>query len=203
VVSVTVTELCLTIAPGTTLTSTVTTTLATYQQPIYNTQIASMPCYVCALSSQSIAYTAFITATSTYCPACSAPPAPATIYPCANCVGTTLTAVCPQATTPAFSNVAVYTSYSAMSEKPACTTCQYTPTVTPSTVYTTPAIKSPFCSSCGVTTSTYAGVQYTPTPSSTGPVQFTGAATKGTPSSIMARFAVLGAGLLGAAALVL
>ncbi|EPE32464.1 hypothetical protein GLAREA_07597 [Glarea lozoyensis ATCC 20868] len=201
VVSVTVTELCSTIAPGSTVTSTITSALATYQKPIYNTYIATAPCYVCALSSQSIAYTAFITATSTYCPACATPPAPATIYPCANCPGTTLTAVCPWATTPAFSQAAVYTSYSAMSEMPACTTCQYTPTVTPSIVYTTPAAKSPFCSSCAATTSTYAGVQYTPTPS--GPVQFTGAASKSTPGSMMALIAVFGAGALGAVALVL
>lgn len=69
------------------------------------------------------------------------------------------------------------------------------------TAAVTPA-KSPFCSSCAVSTvatSTHGSVSATPT----GPVQFTGAAGKTTPGSFMAIFAVVGAGAMGAVALVL
>ncbi|CAG8983527.1 hypothetical protein HYALB_00004328 [Hymenoscyphus albidus] len=173
VVSIYLTELCSTVAPGTTLTSTITSAISTYQKPIYNTQIASMPCYVCALSSQKISYTSFFTATSTYCPACSSPPKPATIYPCASCPGTTLTATCPWATTPVFTQNAV-----------------------------------PYTTSCAlstVATSTFGGNFGTvgAMPTATGAVQFTGAAGKAAPGSFMAVFALVGAGALGALALVL
>ncbi|CAG8956803.1 hypothetical protein HYFRA_00011192 [Hymenoscyphus fraxineus] len=210
VVSIYVTELCSTIAPGTTLTSTITSAISTYQKPIYNTQIASMPCYVCALSSQKISYTSFFTATSTYCPACSSPPKPATIYPCASCPGTTLTATCPWATTPVFTQNAVpYTTYSPMIEKPATITYGNggnAATVTVATTY--PAAQSPFCSSCAlstVATSTFGGNFGTvgASPTATGTVQFTGDAGKTAPGGFMAVFALVGAGALGALAVVL
>jgi cysteine-rich repeat protein len=196
VVSVTVTELCSTIAPGTTVTSTITSACSTYQKPIYNTQISSMPCYVCALSSQNICSTSgFITATSTYCPNCPKP-IPATVYPCATCLGTTLTATCPWATTPAFTNYAVYTSYAPMTEtvKAACPTCTAVPTT-----YAAPA-KSPFCSSCSsFATATTAGAVLTPTSTA---VQFTGAAAPAA-NGVMGMIAAAGAGLVGVIAAVL
>lgn len=69
------------------------------------------------------------------------------------------------------------------------------------TAAVTPA-KSPFCSSCAassVATSTYGSVSAKPT----GPVQFTGAAGSTTPGGLLAVFAVVGAGVMGALALVL
>ncbi|KAG9233603.1 putative Pappalysin-2 [Amylocarpus encephaloides] len=62
---------------------------------------------------------------------------------------------------------------------------------------------SPFCSSCAVSsiaTSTYSGVEVSPTG---GPVQFTGAAARVAPGNMMAVLAAIGAGAVGAAALVL
>ncbi|TVY82244.1 hypothetical protein LSUE1_G002104 [Lachnellula suecica] len=117
IVSVTVVESCSTVAPGSTVTYTTTSACATYQQPIYNTPIPTMPCYVCALSSQGIPTKSigFITATTTYCPACTGTPSPATIYACPTCSGITLTATCPWATTPPFS-AALYTTYAPMTE---------------------------------------------------------------------------------------
>jgi len=76
-----------------------------------------------------------------------------------------------------------------MSEAPA--------TVKSAVIYTTPAAKSPFCSSCGMTTS---AATYVPTPTA---VQFQGAATKAAPGSLMAVIAVAGAGIVGVVALIL
>jgi hypothetical protein len=73
-------------------------------------------------------------------------------------------------------------------------------TRTNSVVYTTPAAKSPFCSSCGLTTGTSTYVQVAPTPTA---VQFQGAAAKAAPGGIMAVIAAMGAGAVGAVALIL
>ncbi|OAP63142.1 hypothetical protein AYL99_02369 [Fonsecaea erecta] len=99
IVSVTEIEQCSTIDATSTITYTTTSVLSTYQKPIYNTPISSMPCYVCAFKSQGITVTDFITATTTHCP--SKPTAnPAVIYPCSTCQGTSLTASCPWKVTP-------------------------------------------------------------------------------------------------------
>jgi len=155
IVSVEVIESCSTIAPGNTVTYTTTSACSTYQKPIYNTPIPTMPCYVCACKSQGIPTTEFITATTTYCPSCPTE-VPATIYPCHSCSGTTLTATCPWQTTPVWSmqGAAQYTTYVSHPEHPPCSTCGgpavstpaytygytpalYTPTATPSVVYFT------------------------------------------------------------------
>ncbi|KAH6667999.1 hypothetical protein B0J14DRAFT_176321 [Halenospora varia] len=169
--------------------STITSVCGTYSKPIYNTVIPTMPCYVCAMKSQGIPCSSgFITATSTYCPQC-VKPTPATVYPCATCTGTTLTATCPWATTPAWSSqyVATYTSYGVHTEH--CTTC--TASVATQTI-AVGAAKSPLCTTCGYSTTIATqttGAVFTPTSS---PVAFTGAANKNT----VAKFA--GAAALGA-----
>ncbi|KIW23626.1 uncharacterized protein PV07_11812 [Cladophialophora immunda] len=109
IVSVTEVEQCSTIDPTSTVTYTTTSVLSTYQKPIYNTPIPSMPCYVCAFEAQGITVTDFITATTTHCP--SKPTAePAVIYPCATCQGTSLTASCPWKVTPT-APLQPYTTY--------------------------------------------------------------------------------------------
>ncbi|KIW97715.1 uncharacterized protein Z519_01299 [Cladophialophora bantiana CBS 173.52] len=109
IVSVTEIEQCSTIDATSTVTYTATSVLSTFQKPIYNTPISSMPCYVCAFESQGITVTDFITATTTHC--LSKPTAePAVIYPCSTCQGTSLTASCPWKVTPTWS-LQPYTTY--------------------------------------------------------------------------------------------
>ncbi|KAF4627330.1 hypothetical protein G7Y89_g10825 [Cudoniella acicularis] len=172
-----------------------TSVCGTYSKPIYNTQIPSMPCYVCAMKSQGICTTSgFITATTTYCPG-NATPTPATIYPCATCTGTTLTETCPWATTPVWSSqgAIAYTTYGVHTEHvaPPCSTCTPQVATTVATTVATGAAKSPFCSTCNTVTATLAtqtnGAVFTPTSS---PVAFTGAATKNSEGA----FRYLGAG---------
>ncbi|OAL29747.1 hypothetical protein AYO20_09039 [Fonsecaea nubica] len=99
IVSVTEIEQCSTIDPTSTITYTTTSVVSTYQKPIFNTPIPSMPCYVCAFQSQGITVTDFITATTTHCPS-KPTAAPAVVYPCSTCQGTTLTESCPWKVTP-------------------------------------------------------------------------------------------------------
>lgn len=185
IVSVTVVESCSTIAPGSTVTYTTTSACSTYQQPIYNTPIPTMPCYVCALSSQGIPTKSigFITATTTYCPVCTSPPPPATIYACPTCSGIQLTATCPWATTPPF-NANPYTSYAPMTE-----------------VHTAGGSNGATVTSQAYlqTSKTGAPTTYATAPTGTsGPVQFTGAA-----ATQKASFGIVGAVAAAMAALVL
>jgi hypothetical protein len=92
----------------------------------------------------------------------------------------------------------VYTTYSAMHESPSTVSA----TVVAGTSVATAAAKSPFCSTCSsITVSTTAGgvpVQ----PTSTGVVQFTGAAVPAS-GSVNAVLALVGAGFVGVVAIML
>ncbi|OAL32392.1 hypothetical protein AYO22_00414 [Fonsecaea multimorphosa] len=110
IVSVTEIEQCSTIDPTSTITYTTTSVLSTYQKPIYNTPIPSMPCYVCAFESQGITVTDFITATTIHCLSNPTAAPPAVIYPCSTCQGTSLTASCPWKVTPT-APLQPYTTY--------------------------------------------------------------------------------------------
>lgn len=71
---------------------------ATTVRPIYDVSTSILPCYACALSSESITYasTDFVTVTTTICPKCeghSLPtPLPPVVYPCKTCDAHTITA---------------------------------------------------------------------------------------------------------------
>ncbi|KAF2489494.1 hypothetical protein BU16DRAFT_496288 [Lophium mytilinum] len=92
IIEVTITEICKTLNPTSTVTETSTVPCSTKERPIYDIETPGLPCYICAMKSASLSCPSgkFVTVSTTACSACSTY-VPPVLYTEESCSGYTVT----------------------------------------------------------------------------------------------------------------